>query len=74
MDTENLDLTALVGEKTRDLFVTALQALWRERVAAWNVAANIAADRKTEPPERDTFAIDEVSELLRRVGAQPTHY
>lgn len=72
--TTNIDLASLVGQEDRDLLVTGMQALWRERVAAWNTASNFAAQHDREAPDREAFGIDEASEMLRRLGAAPSSF
>lgn len=69
-----LDLKALVGESDRTMLVAGLQALHRERVAAWNAAVSVAIIRNAKQPGIEQFGIDEVSEMLRRVGAAPSSY
>lgn len=55
----------------RDLVVTALQALWRERVSAFNTATTVAQLNGMEPPKEELFGINEAANALRRVGAAP---
>lgn len=69
MRNEPLDLAALVGQEDRDLLVTALQALWRERVAARAAVASVA--QVGAPVADEAFGIEEVATMLRRVGAAP---
>lgn len=64
-----LDLNALVGPLDRLVLVNGLQALWRERVQAWNVASNYATSCNLPAPDRSLFGIGEVEIMLRRVGA-----
>ena len=66
------DLTVPAQDQlSRDLIVTALQALHRERVSAWNSADRYAADRGLLAPEKALFGIDDVGESLRLLGAAP---
>lgn len=74
MSKNELDLKALVGEEDRTLLVAALQALHRERVAAWNAAVSVAIIRGDTQPAMEQFGIDEVSTMLRRVGAAPSAF
>ena len=67
----NLDLHAFMAKDDRALIVTALQALHRERVSAWNAVQDVASLRGNKSPPRELFGIDEVAEMLRRVGAAP---
>lgn len=53
----------------RDLLVTALQALHRERVAAWNAQTSWANQNGHEALQSNAFGIDQVSTALRRIGA-----
>lgn len=69
-----LDLKALVGEADRTLLVAGLQALHRERVAAWSAATSVAIIRGEKQPAMELFGIDEAAAILRRVGAAPSTY
>lgn len=69
-----LDLKAFVGEADRTLLVAGLQALHRERVAAWNAAVSVAIIRGEKQPGMELFGIDEASTMLRRVGAAPSSF
>lgn len=73
MDNE-LNLRALVSEDDRTLLVAGLQALYRERAAAWNAAISVAILRGQQQPARELFGLDEASEMLRRVGAAPSSF
>lgn len=68
-----INLTALVGQADRDLLVTGLQALWRERVTAWNCACSVVPHGMSAP-DRNDFGIAEVDDLLRRLGAAPLKF
>lgn len=68
----SLDLKALVGEADRTILVAGLQALHRERVAAWNAATSVANIRGELAPGMEPFGLDEAAEMLRRVGAAPS--
>lgn len=65
----DLDLLALVGEADRAVLVAGLQALARERNAAYNAAISVAVMRGAPQPPRELFGLDEVNTMLRRVGA-----
>lgn len=69
-----LDLKALVSGADRTMLVAGLQALHRERVGAWNAAVSVAIIRNEKQPAMEQFGIDEVAEMLRRVGAAPSSY
>lgn len=69
-----IDLSALVGEADRTILVAGLQALHRERRAAWNSAVSVAILRGKPQPARELFGLDEASEMLRRVGAAPSSF
>lgn len=71
---KELDLKALVGEADRTMLVAGLQALHRERVAAWNAAVSVAIIRNEKQPAMEQFGLDEVAGMLRRVGAGPSAY
>ncbi|MCM3583753.1 hypothetical protein M3795_25110 [Ralstonia pickettii] len=71
---EELDLKALVGEADRVLLVAGLQALLRERLAAYNVAASVAIIRGEPQPPREMFGLNEAHMMLRRVGAGPSSF
>ncbi len=68
---ENIDLVELLGQQRRDLIVSGLQALHRERVAAWKVTSEIAFQKGEKPLDRERFCTNEVAELLRAIGAAP---
>jgi hypothetical protein len=65
------DLESLVGNANRILIIRGLQALHRDRVDAWNLLSGIAIDRGIEPPAIQLFAVQEVSDLLKSIGAGP---
>ena len=71
---KELDLKSLVGEADRTILVTGLQALWRERVAALNCAADVAVQTGSKAPDQQQFGIEEVENMLRRVGAAPHNF
>lgn len=71
---KELDLKALVGDADRTMLVAGLQALHRERVAAWNAAVSVAIIRNEKQPAMEQFGLDEVAGMLRRVGAGPSAY
>lgn len=71
MDSEPINLTELVGKKDRDLLVTGLQALHRERLTAFKTVADYASQQGLEAPNIIDFGVGEVAEMLRRVGAGP---
>ncbi|CAN7780789.1 hypothetical protein LJR296_007987 [Cupriavidus necator] len=73
MDNE-LNLRAMVGEADRALLVAGLQALHRERLAAYNAAASVAIIRGEPQPSMNMFGLDEVQAILRRVGAAPASF
>ncbi|MCX4030141.1 hypothetical protein H0A36_17360 [Endozoicomonas sp. SM1973] len=54
-----------------DLVVTALQALWRERVSAYNTTTTVAQLNGMESPKEELFGISEAADALRRIGAAP---
>lgn len=70
-DVIELDLKDVVGKADRDLLVAGLQALHRERVGAWNAQCAFAFRMGREPMPRESFGIDEVVGLLRRIGSGP---
>lgn len=66
-----IELAELIGQDNRDLIVTAVQALHRERVRAWNTAREHAELAGGTPPSQDVFGLPEVNSMLRRLGAAP---
>lgn len=70
----DLDLKTLVGDADRTILLAGLQALHRERVAAWNAAVSVAIIRNEKQPDMEQFGIDDVAGMLRRVGAAPSAY
>jgi len=73
MDDE-LDLRRLVSEDERTMLIAGLQALYRERNAAWNTAVSVAILRGAKQPERELFGLAEAAQMLRRVGAAPSAF
>ncbi|ADC45351.1 MULTISPECIES: hypothetical protein [Cupriavidus] len=73
MDNE-LELRTMVGEADRTLLVAGLQALHRERLAAYNAAVYVAFIRGELHPPMAMFGLDEVHTMLRRVGAAPAPF
>lgn len=71
MSKEPIDLANMVGKEDRDLIVTAVQALHRERVAAWNSATSYAHQHGKDTPDMELFGINEAMGMLRRIGAAP---
>ena len=69
---EQILLTDMLGKQRRDPIVAGLQALHRERVAAWDTTAAIAFSKGEKPLSRELFSTDEVAELLRIIGAAPS--
>ncbi|MEE9303730.1 MAG: hypothetical protein V3U84_08075 [Thiotrichaceae bacterium] len=67
--------TEIVSDSDRDLVITGLQSLWRERVAAFHVACNVfgLSQSGSKPNEAD-FGITEVVNLLRKYGAAPEKF
>jgi hypothetical protein len=72
--TDELDLRELVSESDRSLLVAGLQALYRERNAAWNAAISVAILRGQKQPEAELFGLEEAAAMLRRVGAAPSSF
>ena len=68
MDDTTIDLRAFVGATERRLLIRGLQALRRERTAAWKVASEIADDEGRRSPGESEFGLQEVDALLRRGG------
>lgn len=69
-----LDLRTMVGEADRTLLVAGLQAMHRERLAAYNAAVSVAIIRGDRHPPKAMFGLDEVQTMLRRVGAAPASF
>ncbi len=68
---QEADLRNALPKPERDLVVTALQALHRERVTAWHAAETVAHLRNMPAPDQFMFGIDEATQMLRRFGAGP---
>ncbi len=66
-------ISDLVTGKQRDIIVRGLQALWRERTQAWNLACDLELN-KDKVISRVEFGIPEVVEELRKWGAEPQNY
>lgn len=77
MRKDPIDLTSLIGQEDRDFIVVALQALWRERVAARNACEAVSHTTPHEQKAFDLvngealFGIEAAAQMLRRVGAAP---
>lgn len=71
LDLLNLDRPSMPVELNRDLIITALQALWRERNHALRTAENVAELRRAAAPDPAMFGVDEVTQALRDCGAAP---
>lgn len=65
-----MKLEQVTGED-RDLLVTALQSLHRERIAAFSSACTACELSGRKCPDSADFGIQEVTTALRRVGAHP---
>lgn len=65
------DFVATSPGAERDLLVTGLQALLRERVSAYNATCDACSLSGTTGPDRSVFGIDEVMAALRKLGAAP---
>lgn len=65
------DLQGAVTKQERDFLVDALQALYRERLHAYNVAERVAIERNAAPADRSAFGLEAASAMLRRFGAAP---
>ena len=68
---KKLDLKALVGEADGALLEAAVQALYRERGAAYHAALSVAAIRGEHQPSRHIFGIDEAFEMILKIGTTP---
>ncbi|MBY0241069.1 MAG: hypothetical protein K2X55_17320 [Burkholderiaceae bacterium] len=68
------DLQNVLREDDRSFVVAALQALWRERVAAFMVAEGIAKSRGLCPLDSAEFGIEDTRNMLLRFGAQPPFF
>lgn len=67
-------ITDFLSAEDRDLVVSGLQALWRERVTAYNIACDVAARADLDAPLRSAFGVNEVEGMLRRWGAAPQKF
>lgn len=61
----------LMPTSERDLIITALQALHRERVDAYGAACTACDLAGKVSPDRHLFGIDEVYAALQKNGASP---
>jgi hypothetical protein len=52
----------------------ALRALRRERGKAWNAACDIAEAQGKRPPSPQSYGINTIKRLGRRLGVSPTHW
>lgn len=68
------DLQEVLLEGDRSFVVAGLQALWRERVTAYQVAEAVAKLRGVRPLEAGEFGIEETVNMLRRFGAGPPFF
>ncbi len=71
---EPLDIRAFAGEKDGELLIAGLQALHRERVSALRSVELTSHLHGTAGTKEEIFGLDEVHELLRRVGATTSHF
>lgn len=55
----------------RELIVVALQALFRERVAARNAVSANCFSNRIALPDDSVFGINDAVDALRRMGAMP---
>lgn len=65
-----VSLDKLTGEE-RTLVIVTLQALYRQRVSAYNSTLTACSLSGKTPPQDDIFGLHEVQEALRRIGAAP---
>ena len=66
-------ISDLVTGKERDLIVRGLQALWRERITAYNLACHLEQNRGKVINLED-FGVPEIADELRVWGAAPHKY
>lgn len=69
MNRADQHISALISKEQRDLIVRGLQALWRERSAAYNLACDLPQSQN-KPPSRSDFGIPEVELEMRKWGFQ----
>lgn len=74
MDAEKLDLELHIGKADRDLIVTAMQALYRQRMTAKKVVLEACRMSGTVAPDDSAFGVDEAFNMLKRIGASPSHF
>jgi hypothetical protein len=55
-------------EAVRQLVTKGLRALRRDRGLAWNIACDLATERKVKPPSLSQYGITEIEQLARRFG------
>ncbi|TPG65757.1 hypothetical protein EAH78_31305 [Pseudomonas arsenicoxydans] len=63
-----------LSEAERQLLIKGLRALRRERGLAWNVACDIATERKVKAPPLSQYGITEIEQLARRFGGTARHW
>lgn len=62
----------LLSTSGRDLVISGLQALHRERVSAWHSVSVVSLQRGEEAPSRQMFGVHEVTALLNALGSAPS--
>jgi hypothetical protein len=63
-----------LSEAERQLVIKGLRALRRERGLAWNIACDLATERKVKPPPLSQYGITEIEQLARRFGGTARHW
>lgn len=53
------------------LLIEGVQALYRERLFAYNVACSIAISQGTDFPERSDFELPEILATIHKLGMEP---
>ena len=66
-------ISDLITGKQRDIIIRGLQALWRERITAYNLACDLEQN-KGKHLELVDFGVPEIADELRKWGAAPQKY
>lgn len=66
-------ISDLISGNERELIIRALQALWRERISAYNLACDLKQSNGKRLKSED-FGVPEVEDALRKWGATTQKY
>lgn len=69
MSNVDQSLVDFLGDSKESYFMMeGLQALYRERLQAFNVACSLASKNGVKPPEKEDYELIELAELIRMNG------